>query len=1090
MNLNKKLLKAVSVMLALLMMGGVVAYAAKETDETKQAKQENKTETVIGESTQNTAAQPGSAGEAPYTKTETVYVNLDSSGKPTQKTVTDWLHSDTPNAVLKDKTTLKEIENVKGDQQPVQNGSDVTWQMQGSDLYYRGKSEKDLPVDISIRYTLDGKEMTAEEMAGKSGHMQMQISVKNNLKQKVELNGKKVEMYTPVMAAFAVSFPDDTFQNVSVSDGTVQSDGNNHAAAFVAIPGMDESLGLSGYDLPGMENLTFPSEFTITADVNEFSMGPIGVLVSNEIPELDDLDADEDIDSMVADLNSLKEAQNNLDLWDADGEIRSMFQNPELTGNAQVLVDDIFKFYDMDTAIMDILPRYITKENIDLYDRVEKDLDDVDLDKLLNSESVENLVNRLTRSNIAKIRLLLKDYDKLQDLDSEKLEDLLEETLDLMDRLDKNEEEIHTIEVLASYATQMMQMMDILNDPQLQQMMDPATLKAAFTAIAKTQVEAEVQKQTGTTPSRLLAAESALISGGDISAYKTDIQRAFDVAKASGSLTAEQYQLLNALLDEYCDKRRDMTPPVLQQEMDELTQILAESEQAALQQQVAPPVEPSIPEVPSTEPEVEPEVPTEPTEPSNPSNQLPQTDSGEGEKGENSTTPDTEGEDQNTDSSEQSETDQTDETTPEGEESDGEQMGYGTSDTLNQEENTGSYSELDEQLEQPTDSELPEENLDEQMQVQPEQQPDTQMPEEDLDEQMQVPSQPQDNVPGMSEENDLQSPGLPSDVIQEILEKIMEEVKSIGGKATSFQILEVVDPVRIALQEKVDTASEQAADEILTQKVNPVLNDVEQLKQNIVTDLGGDADKAKEKLDRAKAFAEEMIDALKDLIEQADNLEKGKDAEDLLEEARDMIDHLEENKGNIQALEDFLNEWSDKDLEELRKNYPTLKKDYQEIKPILDDLQKDLEDPEVDASLHNSPETVDDLMKIKDDIMDNREISEIMKKTVDPDSVDHANKMFNIFDDLQAKGSIDKYTGQADDLQELTDRIDAYVDLADSYRIYSDAAEDADTSVTFIMKTDEVDKPEKPQPPEAPVEEENGFIAWCKDIWHKIFGND
>ena len=740
MNLNKKLLKAVSIMLALLMMGGVVAYAAKETDETKQA---NKTETVIGESTQNTAAQPGSAGEAPYTKTETVYVNLDSSGKPTRKTVTDWLHSDTPNAVLKDKTTLKEIENVKGDQQPVQDGSDVTWQMQGSDLYYRGKSEKDLPVDISIQYTLDGKEMTAEEMAGKSGHMQMQISVKNNLKQKIELNGKKVEMYTPVMAAFAVSFPDDTFQNVSVSDGTVQSDGNNHAAAFVAIPGMDESLGLSGYDLPGMENLTFPSEFTVTADVNEFSMGPIGVLVSNEIPELDDLDADEDIDSMVADLNSLKEAQNNLDLWDADGEIRSMFQNPELTGNAQVLVDDIFKFYDMDTAIMDILPRYITKENIDLYDRVEKDLDDVDLDKLLNSESVENLVNRLTRSNIAKIRLLLKDYDKLQDLDSEKLEDLLEETLDLMDRLDKKEEEIHTIEVLASYATQMMQMMDILNDPQFEQMMDPATLKAAFTAIAKTQVEAEVQKQTGTTPSRLLAAESTMLNGGDISAYKNDILAAFAVAKASGKIDEKQYQQLVALLENY-DSMKDQFIPSDLPEIPQLPNIPGMNGQTGTTQQ---------PIIPPTESE-----PDKDSETSAPSEQKPeteeekpQTDSGEGEKEEGSTNPDTEGEgekDQNTDSSEQPEIDETDETTSGGEENDGEQMGYGTSDSLNQEESAGSYSELDEQLEQLTDSELPEENLDEQMQVQPEQQPDTQMPEEDLDVQMQL--QAEEMVPGMS----------------------------------------------------------------------------------------------------------------------------------------------------------------------------------------------------------------------------------------------------------------------------------------------------------------------------------------------------
>ncbi len=1083
MNLNKKMLKAVSLILALIMMGSVVAYAAKETDNTKQDNTEDTDEKVIGESTQK--AEAGSAGIAPYKKTETVYVNLDSSGKPTQKNVTDWLHSDTPNAVLKDRTNLTEIENVKGEQKPEQNGNDVTWKMEGTDLYYRGKSDKELPVDVAISYSLDGKEMTAEKMAGLSGHMEMKIAVHNNLEKEVEMNGKKVTMYTPVMAAFAVAFPDDTFQNVTVSEGTVQSDGNNHAAAFVAIPGMNESLGLSTYDIPGVDQLDFPSEFTITADVTEFSMGPIGVLVSNDIPELDELDADEDIDSMIADLQSLKEAQNNLDLWDANGEIRSLFQNPELTGNAQTLVDDIFKFYDMDTSIMDILPRYITKKNIDLYDRIDKDMDDIDLDKLLDSQSVETLVNRLTRASIAKIRLLLNDYDKLQNLGSQKLEDLLDEAFAMIDKLDKNEEEIHTIEVLASYASQMMQMMDVLNDPQLQQMMEPATLKAAFTAIAKVQVEAAVQQKMGTTPTKLLQAESAMLSGSDISAYKQDLLAAVTVAKSQGALDEQQYAMLTGAINNYDAMKDKFIPSKI----------------------------PNIPSLPTPQPPTTKTTvagesdKTDAIAPEQQNPQQNQTDGAtaqptetEGNKnpGTSVNTPvdngSSEGKDEGQKENETSDSDeQKDSTDAESkdENQESEQMGYGTSEDLRR-ESEGSYSDVDEQFENPgsdkthqdTDgnaedqkAEMPKENFDTAMQ-----QP--QLPQEDLDAAMQ---QPVAQTEVQAQQQPQTPPTLPPEMIQQLVKQLLENLQ---GKSVCQQILEVVDPVRVAMQGQVDAAAGQAADEIISQKVQPTLKNINQLKQNIVKDLGGNPQQAKEKLNRAKSFADEMVNALKHLIQQADQLEKGKDAEQLMREARDMIDHLEENKDNIAALQDFLDEWSDQDLEELRRNYPIMKKDFKEIRPILKDLQKDLDDPTVNESLHKSPDTVDDLMKIKDDIMDNREVSDIMKKTVDPNSVDHANKMFGIFDDLQAKGAIDKYSNQADDLDELTSRIDTYIDLVDDYRIYSDAADDAQTSTTFIMKTDEVKKPEKPRQEEVPVQEETGFLAWCKKIWHKLFGND
>jgi len=115
-----------------------------------------------------------------YKKNETVYVNLSADGKVQSEIVTDWLHTDTAETYIDDISDLKDIENVKSNTEP-QKGKDnsLRWNMPTTDLYYRGSTDKELPINFDITYYLDGKETTAKKIAGKSGQVKMVVTINN-----------------------------------------------------------------------------------------------------------------------------------------------------------------------------------------------------------------------------------------------------------------------------------------------------------------------------------------------------------------------------------------------------------------------------------------------------------------------------------------------------------------------------------------------------------------------------------------------------------------------------------------------------------------------------------------------------------------------------------------------------------------------------------------------------------------------------------------------------------------------------------------------------------------------------------------------
>ena len=111
--------------------------------------------------------------------------------------------------VIVDKSDLKDIKNVNGDETFTKDGENIKWEAKGNDIYYQGTTEKETPVNVKITYYLDGKEMTADEIAGKSGKVTVRFDYTNNEKVKADINGAEEEIYVPFIAVSGMILNDD-----------------------------------------------------------------------------------------------------------------------------------------------------------------------------------------------------------------------------------------------------------------------------------------------------------------------------------------------------------------------------------------------------------------------------------------------------------------------------------------------------------------------------------------------------------------------------------------------------------------------------------------------------------------------------------------------------------------------------------------------------------------------------------------------------------------------------------------------------------------------------------------------------------------
>lgn len=273
-------------------------------------------------------------------KEETVYVIADSTGKSKEVIVSDHLINQGDKATLEDASTLKDITNVKGDETFTRNGTKLTWQADGNDIYYQGTSKEAAPVDEKITYYLDGKEITPEELAGKSGKVKVRFDYTNNAKVKTTVEGKETEVCVPFVAISGLVL-DDSYKNIKVSNGKVVADGNNNLVIGYALPGLKDSLNIKEKDFD--TDIHIPDYFEVTADVENFALNMTMTVVVNANNFISS-GGDNDFSTMEELLDNLTDATSQLqdgsfELADGVSTLRSKMG--EFSGGVNTLKNGI-----------------------------------------------------------------------------------------------------------------------------------------------------------------------------------------------------------------------------------------------------------------------------------------------------------------------------------------------------------------------------------------------------------------------------------------------------------------------------------------------------------------------------------------------------------------------------------------------------------------------------------------------------------------------------------------------------------------------------------------------------------------------------
>lgn len=400
-------------------------------------------------------------------KNETVYVNLSPDGTVKKVNVTDWLHSDRPQVRAEDVSILNEIQNVKTLVNPIEHGGKLYWDMDTTDIYYSGVTDKQPPIQFNIKYYLEGSELSADEIAGKKGNVTIEITVVNTLKKTVTVMDKSSEIFCPMLAAGGMIMSEDVFSNISVSGGSVLSDGEKQVVFFAGIPGMDESLELSKLDIDAVPKELFGTKYTVTAYTECFEIGnmmfavlpfsSLGSVGNGELPETVD-----SVKALLSDIETLETAVKGLDVQRV---IDLLYGDSDKIGEVLGAVDEASALYSENEKLLKVLGKYMTEDNLNKLNGLVEELNKTDIEALsetLSDPALQSLLKLLPSLSdnlaglnelTAKLNDVMPLFESLsKDLEDEEVRASLEELPQTLEKLQsifnvlkENEELIATV---------------------------------------------------------------------------------------------------------------------------------------------------------------------------------------------------------------------------------------------------------------------------------------------------------------------------------------------------------------------------------------------------------------------------------------------------------------------------------------------------------------------------------------------------------------------------------------------------------------------------------------------------------------------
>lgn len=324
-----------------LALGIVILMASCTGGCTKQDTEEQKTEEEVQVQEEEEKETVPSSVSAEMKKEETVYVKAKADGTVKDIIVSDILRNGTSSDTIRDQSDLREVRNVKGKETFTENGNgELVWQASGNDIYYQGKTDKTLPVELKITCYLEGEEIKPEKLAGKSGNIRIRFDYINHETHTVMAGSEERSISTPFIAVTGLFLDEEKFMNVEMENGKAISDGSRIMAAGIVMPGLSESIALS--EVEDMEDLDLPEYLELTAYTTDFELPLTMTAITSDFSDSIDLDDLESYENLKDDIQELQDASKEL----VDGTQELVDGVVELKDGVVELKDGSVELYD------------------------------------------------------------------------------------------------------------------------------------------------------------------------------------------------------------------------------------------------------------------------------------------------------------------------------------------------------------------------------------------------------------------------------------------------------------------------------------------------------------------------------------------------------------------------------------------------------------------------------------------------------------------------------------------------------------------------------------------------------------------------
>ena len=342
---------------------GLVGCGQQGTEQAAEVAEEGQEQAQVLQNILQAQVSPSHSSQSG--KEETVYVLADADGSVNQVIVSNWLKNGAGSSELMDSSDLQDIRNVKGfETYERDQGGDLIWQADGSDIYYQGTTDKQVPVTVKVSYQLDGKAVTPEELAGKSGRVTIRLDYDNQETRKVMVGGKEEEIKIPFAMISGMILPQSTFSNIEVKNARLLSEGSNSIVVGVAFPGLRESIDMEGMQdrmsdseqSEAFRELEIPDYIEVSADTESFELGMTMTVAMSDILSRFELTDHMDLTELNESMEQLGDAADQLKdgtsaLKDGSGQLKEGTQ--ELVSGTGELWDGTGKLQDGTSRLRD-----------------------------------------------------------------------------------------------------------------------------------------------------------------------------------------------------------------------------------------------------------------------------------------------------------------------------------------------------------------------------------------------------------------------------------------------------------------------------------------------------------------------------------------------------------------------------------------------------------------------------------------------------------------------------------------------------------------------------------------------------------------